>query len=97
MRRALNPSLSAPTAVRKNRYVILPIDFEDAWKVCLSLFGFYLTWVEFLSAHASQQQTVKRSDETHEFCKISYPSFRPFHPNRPLQTDEGVITVASSK
>ncbi|KAI0256622.1 26S proteasome subunit P45 [Lactifluus subvellereus] len=31
-------------AVRKNRYVILPIDFEEAWK-----------------------QTVKRSDETHEF------------------------------
>lgn len=27
------------TAVRKNRYVILPIDFEDAWKVSLSLFG----------------------------------------------------------
>ena len=26
-------------AVRKNRYVILPIDFEDAWKVCLFLFG----------------------------------------------------------
>ena len=33
----------------------------------------YLTCVEFLSAHISQQQTVKRSDETHEFCKISYP------------------------
>ncbi|KAI0277696.1 P-loop containing nucleoside triphosphate hydrolase protein [Russula aff. rugulosa BPL654] len=32
-------------AVRKNRYVILPIDFEEAWK-----------------------QTVKRNDETHEFC-----------------------------
>ena len=25
------------TAVRKNRYVILPIDFEEAWKVCVSL------------------------------------------------------------
>ncbi|KAJ7063174.1 26S proteasome subunit P45 [Mycena amicta] len=33
-------------AVRKNRYVILPIDFEEAWK-----------------------QTVKRSDETHEFYR----------------------------
>ncbi|KAG9045134.1 DNA topoisomerase [Tulasnella sp. UAMH 9824] len=33
-------------AVRKNRYVILPADFEEAWK-----------------------QTVKRSDETHEFYR----------------------------
>ncbi|KAG8849800.1 26S proteasome regulatory subunit 6B [Tulasnella sp. 330] len=33
-------------AVRKNRYVILPGDFEEAWK-----------------------QTVKRSDETHEFYR----------------------------
>ncbi|KAF9533456.1 26S proteasome subunit P45 [Crepidotus variabilis] len=32
-------------AVRKNRYVILPVDFEEAWK-----------------------QTVKRSDDIHEFC-----------------------------
>ncbi|KAH0827140.1 P-loop containing nucleoside triphosphate hydrolase protein [Lanmaoa asiatica] len=32
-------------AVRKNRYVILPVDFEEAWK-----------------------QTVKRADDTHEFC-----------------------------
>lgn len=34
------------SAVRKNRYVILPADFEEAWK-----------------------QTVKRTDETLEFCK----------------------------
>ncbi|TRM61862.1 P-loop containing nucleoside triphosphate hydrolase protein [Schizophyllum amplum] len=33
-------------AVRKNRYVILPVDFEEAWK-----------------------QTVKRSDETHDFYR----------------------------
>jgi len=33
-------------AVRKNRYVILPADFEEAWK-----------------------QTVKRTDETHEFYR----------------------------
>lgn len=33
-------------AVRKNRYVILPADFEEAWK-----------------------QTVKRSDETHDFYR----------------------------
>ena len=38
--------------------------------VCPCLVHF--TWREFLSAHASLQQTVKRSDETHEFCKISY-------------------------
>jgi len=36
----LDLPLSTSTAVRKNRYIILPIDFEDAWKVCLSLFGF---------------------------------------------------------
>ncbi|OJA14828.1 hypothetical protein AZE42_00781, partial [Rhizopogon vesiculosus] len=36
-------------AVRKNRYVILPVDFEEAWK-----------------------QTVKRSDDTHEFCEFSH-------------------------
>ena len=28
--------LTFTSAVRKNRYVILPIDFEDGWKVCLS-------------------------------------------------------------
>ena len=29
-----------PSAVRKNRYVILPVDFEEAWKVsCLDLFA----------------------------------------------------------
>lgn len=33
-------SLVVPIAVRKNRYVILPVDFEEAWKVsCLYLFG----------------------------------------------------------
>lgn len=32
-------SLNLHAAVRKNRYVILPIDFEEAWKVrYLSLF-----------------------------------------------------------
>ncbi|KAJ3812356.1 26S proteasome subunit P45 [Lentinula aff. lateritia] len=34
-------------AVRKNRYVILPVDFEEAWK-----------------------QTVKKSNETHEFFSL---------------------------
>ena len=39
---------------------------------------FVLVWFisrgwNFFVAHTSQQQTVKRSDETHEFCKISYP------------------------
>lgn len=38
-------------AVRKNRYVILPADFEEAWK-----------------------QTVKRSDETLDFCEFSLSS-----------------------
>ena len=27
-------SLNFHAAVRKNRYVILPVDFEEAWKVC---------------------------------------------------------------
>ena len=29
---------ACPTAVRKNRYVILPVDFEEAWKVSWILF-----------------------------------------------------------
>ena len=59
-------------AVRKNRYVILPVDFEEAWKVrCLFLFGAHhrrlyksLTRLFF----SSLQQTVKRADDTLEFC-----------------------------
>ncbi len=29
----INDNRQKSTAVRKNRYVILPIDFEEAWKV----------------------------------------------------------------
>lgn len=37
-------------AVRKNRYIILPIDFEEAWKVSsLLLFGFLLLNLKILS------------------------------------------------
>lgn len=57
---SINPLSNIPSAVRKNRYVILPIDFEDAWKVCLSLFG-VLTG-EFFSSHTSPAngQTIRR-------------------------------------
>lgn len=55
-------SPNSPLAVRKNRYVILPIDFEDGWKVCLSLFGLP-SWMEFSPAHTSPAngQTVRRN------------------------------------
>ena len=37
-------------AVRKNRYVILPLDFEEAWKVCyLLLFGYLMLNLKILS------------------------------------------------
>jgi 26S proteasome regulatory subunit T3 len=64
--------------VRKNRYVILPVDFEEAWKVgCLALFATCervqnLMRAFFPSSHLIQQ-TVKRTDETHAFCAL--PSF----------------------
>lgn len=52
-------------AVRKNRYVILPIDFEEAWKVSIMSVLFFC----HLSVHSHfLQQTVKRGDVTHEFC-----------------------------
>ena len=57
--------------MRKNRYVILPVDFEEAWKVsCLELFA--LSHVIFMKTQLflASQQTVKRSDETHEFCEF---------------------------
>jgi hypothetical protein len=60
------------SAVRKNRYVILPVDFEEAWKVsCLELFA--TSHVIFIKTQLflTSQQTVKRSDETHEFCEFS--------------------------
>ena len=59
------------TAVRKNRYVILPVDFEEAWKVCVCLASsitFVFTTTQ-LHPFLQPQQTVKRSDDTHEFCK----------------------------
>ena len=62
---------------------------------------FVLVWFtsrgENFSAHASWQQTVKRSDETHEFCKISYSPSHLYDPDRLHQTDEGVAMVVSSK
>ena len=58
-----------PTAVRKNRYVILPVDFEEAWKVsCLCL-----VWPQLKNLTLFPlKQTVKRSDDTHEFCESSH-------------------------
>ena len=63
--------LSNFTAVRKNRYVILPIDFEEAWKVS-NVAESIRTHVLILKKKIPSfhhQQTVKRGDETHEFCK----------------------------
>lgn len=54
--------------------MILPVDFEEAWKVS----GVWLCFVfvyKYKKADADLsttfiQQTVKRSDETHEFCEF---------------------------
>jgi 26S proteasome regulatory subunit T3 len=63
-------------AVRKNRYVILPVDFEEAWKVCcLAVLGIH-RFQKTQPLSFPPQQTVKRADDTHEFCKAS----SPFHP-----------------
>lgn len=67
-------------AVRKNRYVILPIDFEEAWKVNSLLLPPnanrryfattpHVTARHLLTAVPRLQSTVKRGDETHEFCE----------------------------
>jgi hypothetical protein len=34
--------LTQVAAVRKNRYVILPVDFEEAWKVSMVVLGISL-------------------------------------------------------
>jgi hypothetical protein len=52
--------------------VILPVDFEEAWKVsCLFLLGYGLVILKKTQSPCffPPQQTVKRSDETHEFCR----------------------------
>ena len=52
--------------------MILPVDFEEAWKVsCLFLLGYGLEVYKKTQplAFLPPQQTVKRSDETHEFCR----------------------------
>lgn len=69
---AVNHTYTFP-AVRKNRYIVLPVDFEEAWKVrYLSEFGparlGYINSTASFSLPSCPQQTVKRSDETHEFC-----------------------------
>lgn len=63
-------------AVRKNRYVVLPVDFEEAWKVCcLAQFGSPASRLYKLNSLSlflpPSQQTVKRGDETHEFCTFT--------------------------
>lgn len=63
-------------AVRKNRYVILPVDFEEAWKVRDFVVQYLYPRLYFASTRSlSFQQTVKRSDATHAFCTSSFASF----------------------
>jgi hypothetical protein len=72
------------TAVRKNRYVILPVDFEEAWKVSyLSLVWFSRLPHINLNSYVSfpLQQTVKRADDTHEFCAFHHYILRPLFPH----------------
>ena len=88
----LNLSLNTPPAVRKNRYVILPIDFEDAWKVCLSLFG--LPHVKFARSHffTANCQEVGRDSRV---LWVFVPHSRIIYSNRLPQIDEDVVTIAS--
>ena len=79
-------TLSVPSAVRKNRYVILPVDFEEAWKVsCLELFALSHVILIKTQLFLASQQTVKRLDETHEFCEFRvFGIFVSYH-GYPLQ------------
>jgi hypothetical protein len=54
-------SLKFHTAVRKNRYVILPVDFEEAWKVCC----LSIVWLSHMTAKFAPffSSTSKRSNE----------------------------------
>lgn len=55
----LDPNFYA--AVRKNRYVILPVDFEEAWKVCCLVIVWSLDTTANFSPFFSS--TSKRSNE----------------------------------
>ena len=54
-------SLNVHAAVRKNRYVILPVDFEEAWKVCY----LFIVWLSRTTAKFAPffSSTSKRSNE----------------------------------
>lgn len=54
------PSLNFHVAVRKNRYVILPVDFEEAWKVCY----LSIVWLSHMTAKFAPffSSTSKRSN-----------------------------------
>jgi len=69
------PLKNAP-AVRKNRYVILPADMEEAWKVRKSFFRFLCQTQLFC---CQKQQVVKRNDETHEFCECFISCIHGYH------------------
>lgn len=63
-----------PSAVRKNRYVILPVDFEEAWKVsCLDLFAISHV-LTFFSHHSKQSngQTKHTSSVSLKSLESSY-------------------------
>lgn len=89
-------------AVRKNRYVVLPVDFEEAWKVrCLVVFGAprlgYIGSTHLSFSPPSSQQTVKRGDETHEFCTssgIRYIHVAFLTEIGSLQTDSSLVVVS---
>lgn len=77
-------STDYPSAVRKNRYVILPIDFEEAWKVGGAT-GRRLVFPQCergarfqnhpykmsaaLQLLTFSQSTVKKSEDRLEFCE----------------------------
>lgn len=62
-------------AVRKNRYVILPVDFEEAWKVrCLVVLASFRTLKaqpRLLSPHSKRS-----SGQTRRTNFVSFHSYR---------------------
>ena len=64
------------SAVRKNRYVILPIDFEEAWKVSLVWFCLASTCQIKLSLTFVFLSTSKRSREAMRLMNsVSFASY----------------------
>ena len=76
------------TAVRKNRYVILPIDFEEAWKVSCFLFFFWfkVTTVTLFTSKLSRETTRHTN-----FVRMNLSQRYPYS-RFPVSSDRSVVT-----